>query len=90
MNPSTAKRQQLIEEINTLPEHALAELDSFMSYLRYKSVEQKPEASNADFLRSISGLGTSGETNVSEQDEAILASEIDPLHGWSLHPKQQG
>ncbi len=90
MNPSLATRQQLIEEIKTLPEDALAELSSFVAYLRYKSVEQKPEATQSNFLLSIAGLGTSGETNVSERDEAILANEIDPFYGWSLHRKQQG
>jgi hypothetical protein len=90
VNTSIAKRQQIIEEIDTLPEDALAELGSFIAYLRYKSVDQQPEAPQANFLLSIAGLGTSVEKNVSERDEAILASEIDPLHGWSLHRKQQG
>lgn len=90
MSTSTAKRQQIIEEIDTLPEDALSELASFIEYLRYKSVEQKSEAPQANFLLSITGLGTSGETNGSERDEAILASEVDSLHGWSLHRKQPG
>lgn len=80
MNTSTATRQQIIEEIDKLPEDALAELVSFIAYLRYKSVEQKPEAPQPNFLLSIAGLGTSVETNVSERDEAILASEVNPIH----------
>ncbi|MBW4581599.1 MAG: DUF2281 domain-containing protein [Tildeniella nuda ZEHNDER 1965/U140] len=90
MNTPIAKRQQIIEEIDTLPEDALSELVSFIEYLRHKSVEQKSAAPQPNFLLSIAGLGTSGETTVSERDEAILANEIDPLHGWSLHRKQQG
>lgn len=90
MNNPISKRQQIIEEIDTLPEDALAELGSFIAYLHNKSVEQKPEAPKANFLLSIAGLGTSGETNVSDRGEAILASEIDPIHGWSLHRQQQG
>lgn len=86
MDISTQKRQQLIEEINTLPEDSLPELGSFIEYLRYKAaIEQKPEAPQANFLLSVAGLGTLVETDASEHNEAILASEVDLLHGWSLH-----
>lgn len=90
MDISSLKRQQLIEEINTLPEDFLPELGSFIEYLRYKAVEQKPEGSHANFLLSVAGLGTSAETDVSERDETILASEVDPIHGWSLHKDKEG
>ncbi len=33
---------------------------------------------------SIAGLGTSGETDISEQDEDILKNDIDPVRGWGL------
>ncbi len=85
MDISTLKRQQLIEAINTLPEDSPPELSSFIAYLHYKSIVPKSEATQANFLLSVAGLGTSGEKDVSERDEAILVSEVDPLYGWSLH-----
>jgi len=45
----------------------------FIDYLRYKSTQsQEMTDSNSSFLLSIAGLGTSGETDISERDEEIL------------------
>jgi hypothetical protein len=85
MHAPTIERQKLIEVINTLPDEALIELVSFVDYLRYKSTkatESKNEGSA--FLLSIAGLGTSTENDISERDEEILRSEVDPVSGWSL------
>jgi hypothetical protein len=38
---------------------------------------------------SIAGLGASNEENISERDEEILESEVNPIRGWSLHPDEQ-
>jgi hypothetical protein len=89
MNTSTLSRQQVIEVIDTLPDDAFSELVSFIGYLRYKSVEQKPEESKLNFLLSIAGIGSSIEKDVSDRDEEILASEINPIRGWSLRPDEQ-
>ncbi|GAX44526.1 hypothetical protein NIES4075_55450 [Tolypothrix sp. NIES-4075] len=89
MNTSTTKRQQIIELINTLPEESLSELISFVNYLRYKSTEKHPKEPSVNFLLSVAGLGTSIEENVSERDEEILSSEVDPIRGWSLHSDEQ-
>ena len=78
-------RIQLIESIEALPEESLAELSSFVSYLRYKAGEPTPPKMNNNFLLSIAGLGESEETDISERDEEILSKEIDPIKGWSLH-----
>jgi len=85
VNISTASRTQLIEAIKTLPEESLAELSSFVNYLRYKSADTPSQKSGKDFLLSIAGLGQSEESDVSERDEEILAQEINPIGGWSLH-----
>jgi len=79
-------RAQLIESIRTLPEDSVAELSSFVSYLRYKADKEAPTKKSAkDFLLSISGIGESDETDISERDEEILTQEINPIGGWSLH-----
>jgi hypothetical protein len=89
MNTSTLSRQQIIEVIGTLPDDAFSELISFIGYLRYKSVVQKPEEPKPNFLLSIAGIGSSIEKDVSDRDEEILASEINPIRGWSLRPDEQ-
>jgi hypothetical protein len=86
---SLAKRQEIIQVIDTLPEDSLSELVSFIGYLRYKSIEQKSEQRKPNFLLSIAGLGTSTEKNISERDEEILAREISQIQGWSLRKDEQ-
>lgn len=88
MNASTSDRQKLIETINTLPDEALVELTSFIDYLCYKSNRSKPvENSSSAFLLSIAGLGASEAQDVSERDEEILQTELDPIQGWHYKPE---
>ncbi len=44
--------------------------------------------STSDFLTEISGLGRSGQGDVSSRDEEILASEVDPVRGWGNKPQE--
>lgn len=86
MDASTRQREFILEIINTLPDDSLSELVSFVDYLRYKStVQQQKEKSSINFLLSVAELGTSAENNVSERDEEILASEVDPIRGFCLN-----
>jgi hypothetical protein len=89
MNTLTPTRQQIIEVIDNLPEDAFSELVNFIGYLRYKAVETKTELPHNSFLLSIVGLGASTEKDVSEKDEEILASEVNPIRGWSIHADEQ-
>ena len=90
MNTLTPTRQQIIEVIDNLPEDAFSELVSFIGYLRYKAIETKTAQPHNSFLLSIAGLSASNEKDVSERDEEILASEVNPICGWSLHADEQG
>ena len=83
MSTFTKTQEQLIESIKTLPQASLIELSSFVNYLKFKEAESRPQMSGKDFLLSIAGLGESGETDISERDEEILAQEVDPIKGWS-------
>jgi hypothetical protein len=84
MDGIIAERQKLIEAVNTLPDEALFELASFLDYLRYKSVQRRqPDNNAANFLVAVAGLGNSGQQDISDRDEEILSSEIDPVYGWS-------
>ena len=85
MNGSAVERQKLIEAISTLPDELLFELAGFLAYLRYKSAQEREvDNTSTSFLIAVSGLGNSGEQDVSEHDEEILRNEIDPVYGWSL------
>jgi hypothetical protein len=86
MNTPLAERQKLIEAVSALPDEALAELASFVDYLRYKSAQSPEKKQGSSFLLSIAGLGASGEQDLSERDEEVLHQEIDPIQGWSLRP----
>ncbi|TYQ31721.1 hypothetical protein [Pseudanabaena sp. UWO310] len=85
MNTLTPTRQQIIELINNLPEDSFPELVTFIGYLRYKTVETRVDLPHNSFLLSIAGLGTSNEKDISERDEEILANEVNPIRGWSIH-----
>ncbi|MEA5552129.1 DUF2281 domain-containing protein [Anabaena cylindrica UHCC 0172] len=89
MDTLTKNREQIIESIKTLPEDSLAELINFVDYLRYKATEQQSQKTSANFLFSVAALGNSLEKDVSERDEEILANEVDPIRGWSLHRDEQ-
>jgi hypothetical protein len=84
MDGIIVERQKLIEAVGALPDEALLELASFLDYLRYKSVQTKKSNNSAtNFLVAVAGLGSSGQHDVSDRDEEILGSEIDPVCGWS-------
>jgi Protein of unknown function (DUF2281) len=90
MTKTTAERQNLIEAVNTLPDEALIELSSFVEYLRYKTSQPQPsEPPKQNFLLAVAGLGSSGQSDISDSDEAILRSEIGPIYGWSSQPGEQ-
>ncbi|MEZ4714451.1 MAG: hypothetical protein R3A44_45145 [Caldilineaceae bacterium] len=91
MNTLTPSRSQLIEVINKLPLAVLPELASFLNYLQFKAeTPPQPEqtVSGSEFLLSIAGIGT-GEAELSERDEEVLAEEIDPVRGWSFSREAQ-
>ena len=87
MSEVTVERQRLIETVSTLPDESLLELANFLDYLSYKASrpheQTQQNAVPSNFLSAITGLGASGQTHISEQDELILGQEIDSIHGWS-------
>jgi len=96
MGLSTPTRQQLQHAIDDLPTEVLPELTSFLEYLRFRvgltplvtEGSDQPAVGSA-FLLSIAGIGASRETDLSERDEEILATEIDAQRGWGLSHEEQ-
>ncbi|MEE3718191.1 hypothetical protein V2H45_15735 [Tumidithrix elongata RA019] len=81
--------QQLIQAIQELPSEVLPELASFVEYLKFKSTLPKLKSPSSSFLLGIAGLGSSGESDISDRDEEILAKEVSPLQGWSIKVETQ-
>jgi hypothetical protein len=76
--------QNLVQQIEAIAatEHRSAEeilIDALHLYL-----EQSKKVSGVAFLLSIAGQGNSGQSDVSERDEEILAQEVDPICGWRV------
>lgn len=89
MKETEVIREELSKKISEMPEELLPELAQYVDYLlaNYASLERRERKRTAsEFLLAIAGIGESEETDVSERDEEILASEIDPIRGWMLHP----
>lgn len=97
MNGVSLTHQQLVNAIEELPAESLFELATFIEYLSYKTIRkssktggvQEKKGKGSPFLLAIAGLGNSGENDLSERDEEILAAEIDPIRGWGLKPDTQ-
>ena len=80
MSKLTIERKNLIEAVNTLPDEMLIELANFVEYLRYKTVQHQPSVTpEPNFLLTISGIGNSGQVDISDSDEEILRNEISAL-----------
>jgi hypothetical protein len=89
INTPKIERKQIIEFVKNLPDNNLVELAMFIDYLRYKSTQsQELQEANSSFLLSIAGLGSSGETDISERDEEILKTEITSIQGWTINPNE--
>lgn len=90
MSNTNITHKELVEAIKDLPPDSLFELAAFIEYLHYKTLrkselsEQTTSLKGSSFLLAVAGLGRSGQDDLSEQDEDILASEIDPIRGWGL------
>ena len=77
-NPTLIEQiKQIATSEKQTPEQVIAEAIRF-----YAAHAQK--VPGISFLRSIAGQGASTETDVSQRDEEILASEIDPIRGWAV------
>jgi hypothetical protein len=95
MHVDTFTRQEVWRTIDELPAEVMPELSSFLAYLRFKTglaPLPDPTAESTEpstFLLSLVGIGACDETDLSERDEEILATEIDPRRGWTLPRKDE-
>lgn len=67
--------EELAEQEQRTPSEVVA--DALQAYR-----SQKKKLSDVEFLYAIAGIGASDEDDISERDEEILESEVDPIRGW--------
>jgi hypothetical protein len=72
------KIEELAEQEKRTPSEIVADA------LQLYKAQKKKKMSGVEFLLSIAGQGKSGQNDVSERDEEILASEVDPVLGWHV------
>jgi predicted transcriptional regulator len=70
--------EELADRENRTPSEVVA--DAIELY----DSQKKKKIPGVEFLMSIAGQGSSNEDDVSERDEEILESEVDPIRGWRL------
>ena len=75
--------QDLIEQIQTIANAQQKTPEEVVADAVHQYLDQTSKVSGVSFLLSIAGQGASGQHDVSERDEAILATEIDPVQGWT-------
>lgn len=51
-----------------------------------EATESAEKVDGISFLLSLAGMGSSGQRDISERDEEILAAEAHPIFGWSIKP----
>jgi len=85
MNSVSLTHEQLSQAINELPLAALPELADFIESLRLQfnltSAAINNELEESNFLLSISGIGESSESDLSNKDAENLAPKIEPTRG---------
>jgi hypothetical protein len=77
------KIEALADSEKRTPSEIVADALELYSSQRLQKPKQK-KMSGIEFLYAIAGLGASNEHDVSERDEEILASEVDPIRGWHV------
>jgi predicted transcriptional regulator len=79
--------QELVQQIERLADAEQRSPEQIVADALRLYTVQTQKMSGVQFLLSIAGQGHSGETDISERDEAILTAEIDPVRGW--HPESR-
>lgn len=76
--------EKLIQQIERLAQQERRQQVEIIARALYLYEERLETAESSPFLLAIAGLGSSGQGDVAEHDEEILAAEIDPRRGWGL------
>ena len=80
--------EQLVQQIERIAQQERRrEVDVIAQAVRLYELKAH-EPSSSSFLLAIAGLGNSGQGDIAERVEEILAVEIDPVCGW--HPDREG
>jgi hypothetical protein len=76
--------EKLVQQIERLARRERCPEEQLIARALHLYEEKAQTTGASSFLLAIVGLGSSGEGDVSERDEEILATEVDSVHGWHL------
>jgi predicted transcriptional regulator len=76
--------EKLIQQIERLAQQERRQQVEIIARALYIYEKRLEATASSPFLLAIAGLGSSGQGDVAEHDEEILATEIDPRRGWGL------
>jgi len=76
--------EKLVQQIERLAQQERRQQVEVIARALHLYEERTETTYSSSFLLAIAGLGSSGQGDVAEHDEEILAAEIDPRRGWGL------
>ncbi len=76
--------EKLVQQIERLAQQEQRQQVEVIARALHLYEERLEATDSSPFLLAIAGLGSSGQEDVAEHDEEILAAEIDPRRGWGL------
>lgn len=76
--------EKLVQQIEHLAQQEQRQQVEVIARALYLYEERIKATDTSPFLLAIAGLGSSGQEDIAEHDEEILAAEIDPRRGWGL------
>jgi predicted transcriptional regulator len=76
--------KELVQQVERLAKKEQRQQIEMIACALHLYEERSKASETSSFLLAIAGLGRSGQDDVAEHDEEILAAGIDPHRGWGL------
>ena len=81
--------QRLVRQIESIARRERRQpIEVIADAVRIYRQKIETRAPSPSFLLAIAGLGASGQGDVAERAEEILAEEAEPPFGWTLHDER--
>ena len=75
--------EQVVQQLERIAQRERREQIEIIAQALRLYEEKMQGNGTKSFVLAIANLGSSGQGDVSERDEEILTSEVEPLHGWA-------
>lgn len=81
--------EKLVRQIEELAQQERREPEEIVAEALRAYEARSQETRLSSFWHAVTGLGRSEQPDIAERDEEILATEIDPIRGWSSASDQR-